>query len=313
MEVNYDENPTPLYVLIEKRKSEEVIQHCLGNPDEASTWIVKKDGGNIRWRLLPLHVALMIRVSDEAIKTIIKTYKEGVKNVDDQGRLPIHLALRHIAHESIIDELLQIYPDGMEVKDSKGRVPIEMINDNPSSPKAKKGHHLRLFAAKLYRKLKSKNSEDSSLQQQLDDAKRKLANLGDGDLDPDVVALKDNIQELESLLKSSTENHDRVVAMFEKRKTLHDNEKQFLSSQLKSAEEGNETLLKMNKLAQDENTKELSIMLKKQQDLRMKIAEKKNIVVEQAQQINSLKEELAKTKDEIFSLQSGLEIIDVSS
>ena len=30
----------------------------------------------------------------------------------------------------------------------------------------------------------------------------------------------------------------------------------------------NETLLKMNKLAQDENTKELSIMLKKQQDLK---------------------------------------------
>eukprot|EP00594_Rhizosolenia_setigera_P007867 CAMPEP_0178968758 /NCGR_PEP_ID=MMETSP0789-20121207/18447_1 /TAXON_ID=3005 /ORGANISM="Rhizosolenia setigera, Strain CCMP 1694" /LENGTH=617 /DNA_ID=CAMNT_0020654753 /DNA_START=117 /DNA_END=1966 /DNA_ORIENTATION=- len=300
-EVDYDINPTQLYSLIEKKNFKEAISRCTQSPNEASTWIVKKEDGQIKWRLLPLHAAILFR-SESLVKTLLNTYAEGAKETDDQGMRALHLAFRFNASESIINKLLAIDSDGMDAKDHKGRTPFELVNMSVVNQDGKNGNKFRAFAASLFHQLESADatadvntntssasptSKDvSDLEQKLLIANSKLAKLESASEkarraeDEDEDELQERIEELEEELKNAAENFNRTVSMYEKRNTLHENETSVLNGKLMSLTEENENINEMYQKVQERYTKETDALKKKQAKFRADNSEYKDKIKE---------------------------------
>ena len=131
LEADYDVKPTELYSLIEKRQWDHAL-NLLNNLakfaalTQASTWVVRKEPGTgkLRWRLLPLHAAIIFRGPLPVIEALVKAYPGAGRCRDDQGMTPAHLAFRNDAPDEVIDEVLGAYPAAIAVKDRKGREPL---------------------------------------------------------------------------------------------------------------------------------------------------------------------------------------------
>ena len=137
-ECDYDTNPTVLYQAIEAKQWDYAISLFTnrGNnknnnndkeeEEEASaTWVVRKEAnGKLRWRLLPLHAALIFGSPLKLIELLLVDYPLAAQCKDDRGMLPLHLAFRKQASWDVIDELLTIYPLAAFVSDRKGRTPL---------------------------------------------------------------------------------------------------------------------------------------------------------------------------------------------
>ena len=307
-EVDYDANPTLLYTFIEKKQITEAIERCAKFPQESATWIVKKEESGIRWKLLPLHAALIIRAGDSLVKALLKAFPNGAEEKDDQGMLAMHLAFRHSASESIINLLLDIYPDGMYVKDSKGRIPLQLVSKGSDK---KKGGKFRLFASTLV--LNNNNSSD--IEQQLDEANKKIMRLTEKletsknlkeSSSPSEEGINDQIEELEAKLNSVTENYNRAIIMFEKRTQLRENEKAFLIQQVESATEASESTMEMYKHVQKKHEKETSTMKKKYRELRNENTQCKKQIEEMKSQIRELEGREKKMTEEKETLSSSV-------
>ena len=151
-ECDFDVNPTSLYLAIINKKWEEALNILNSEDDDDSTgneaeergpkndadisrgkithqsaiWVVRKElDGKLRWRLLPIHVAIFFGAPLCLVEPILQSYPLGSKCKDDQGMLPLHLAFRHDASDDVLQYLLTSYPDAIFVKDRKGRTPIE--------------------------------------------------------------------------------------------------------------------------------------------------------------------------------------------
>jgi hypothetical protein len=133
-ECDYDVQPTDLYQAIEAKQWEYVARLFHGASSavakakqEASTWVVRKESnGRLRWRLLPIHAALIFQAPCEVIEVLLQEYPEGASCKDDQGMLPLHLALRNTpSNFTIVEELLTVHPAAVYVKDRKGRTPLQ--------------------------------------------------------------------------------------------------------------------------------------------------------------------------------------------
>ena len=310
-EVDYDTNPTELYNLIERKKISEAVSHCKKFPKESATWIVKKDETGIRWKLLPLHAALIIRAGDILVKSLIETFPNGVKEKDDQGMLALHLAFRHSASESTINAILEGFPDGIYSKDQKGRTPLELVSKGSGK---RKGSKFRLLAANMLLYSTSEKNESSDIEKQLNEANEKIEvlqqQLRESELssviksasieDGDIAA---HVEELEEKLRASTENYDRALTMFEKRKKLHDNEKKFLTEQLENANEASESTMEMYKKAQENHGKDISTMKKKHRDLRNENSQCKKQIGELVSGLDLLTKSC---EDEKISAQSAI-------
>ena len=65
-----------------------VAARAASHPDEASTWVSRRevDGtGRLRWRLLPLHAAVIFGAPDAALVALLTAYAAGAACPDDQG------------------------------------------------------------------------------------------------------------------------------------------------------------------------------------------------------------------------------------
>jgi hypothetical protein len=94
--------------------------------DASSTWVVRKEcNGKLRWRLLPLHAALIFGAPLKLIELLLADYPLAAQCKDDRGMLPLHLAFRKEASWDVIDELLTMYPLAVFVSDRKGRTPLK--------------------------------------------------------------------------------------------------------------------------------------------------------------------------------------------
>lgn len=91
--VNYDDKPTVLYNLIEKQKWPLVLERNSNFPDEAKIWVYRIDEkkNSLRWRMLPLHAAIIFGANDEVIKALIESFPDAVKMCDDRRMLPVRL------------------------------------------------------------------------------------------------------------------------------------------------------------------------------------------------------------------------------
>jgi len=129
-EVDYDVNATVLYKNIESRRWDKALEFLLKECEETilsacSTWVIRKEkNGKLRWRLLPVHGAIMFGAPLEVVESLLEAFPYGARCKDDQGMLPLHLAFRNDAPDNIITELVQADPSTIQVKDRKGRLPI---------------------------------------------------------------------------------------------------------------------------------------------------------------------------------------------
>jgi hypothetical protein len=129
-ECDYDDNPTVLYQAIEAKEWEYAIKLFSQNlcEGESGTWIIRKEtNGKLRWRLLPLHAAIIFGSPVKLVECLLADYPAAAQCKDDRGMLPLHLAFRNEGSASweIIEELVSVYPQAIFVKDRKGRTPLQ--------------------------------------------------------------------------------------------------------------------------------------------------------------------------------------------
>jgi hypothetical protein len=127
LECDYDKNPTVLYQALEARQWDYAAGLFKGSDisKEVATWVVRKETtGKLRWRLLPLHAAIIFGGPLRLIELLLSEYTIAAQCKDDQGMLPLHLAFRHETTWDIVEELLTAFPQAVAVKDRKGRIPL---------------------------------------------------------------------------------------------------------------------------------------------------------------------------------------------
>lgn len=148
-EVDFDVNPTGVYVAVHTRQWELACERVKMYPSEAATWVVRycstaeegrEDHGEIvldgsgspevptghkaqRWRMLPLHASLLFNGTIEVVQALINANPKACAAADDQGMLPLHVAFRAGAPEDIVLALLSTHPEAIERVDNLGRLP----------------------------------------------------------------------------------------------------------------------------------------------------------------------------------------------
>lgn len=138
LECDYDtpSSVSPLYKAIENKDWSAVINIAEANPEQAATWVSRKEAsGKLRWRLLPLHAAIIFKSPEKVIEHLLSSYPLGAQCKDDQGMLPIHLAFRNGSSEGVVNLLLVAYPQSIHVKDRKGRIPLVLAQASSSPNK----------------------------------------------------------------------------------------------------------------------------------------------------------------------------------
>eukprot|EP00581_Thalassiosira_minuscula_P001793 CAMPEP_0183744824 /NCGR_PEP_ID=MMETSP0737-20130205/65927_1 /TAXON_ID=385413 /ORGANISM="Thalassiosira miniscula, Strain CCMP1093" /LENGTH=1321 /DNA_ID=CAMNT_0025980477 /DNA_START=126 /DNA_END=4091 /DNA_ORIENTATION=+ len=161
-ERDYDENPTQLFMYLQQRAWGLALTQLKEHPDEARVWVYRKskpekapnvpdaddhskamvvqhtalvvhDGNEMpkyRWKLLPLHAAIVLGAPTEIIQDIVRAYPNAAKRTDERGSLPVHLAASRLdvdpEGEKVVLQLFGAYPDSIEMQDRKGRTPPEL-------------------------------------------------------------------------------------------------------------------------------------------------------------------------------------------
>lgn len=119
LECDYEQSPTPLYLAIEAKEWGAVLEmmenddfqndetsrrngsrkrpYPMSPKQQARCWVVRKEkDGRLRWRLLPIHAAIIFDANATVIDALLEAYPESASQKDDQGMLPLHLAFRNI-------------------------------------------------------------------------------------------------------------------------------------------------------------------------------------------------------------------------
>ncbi len=164
-ECNCDINPTPLYKVIASRdwkhvtdlldgKEEDPVWSLPGltgihqlmptlgvnRPDvakmkdylnklraQARTWIVHRERGSgvMKWRMLPIHVALSYQAPFEVVLRLYNLYPGSVRVRDHRGMLPMHICFYRGSEDRVLELFMEVFPDALDVMDDKGRRAIE--------------------------------------------------------------------------------------------------------------------------------------------------------------------------------------------
>ena len=160
-ECNYDINPTLLFLVMESRDWNEAIRLLDGKGlenkndvwnlgqlfgrlrngqlvseelaktrqlelrQQARTWIVRRERtGMLRWRMLPLHAALVFHAPFEVVLRLYHLYPGAIRCRNDQGMLPLHHCFLYASEDKILEFLLDVFPEALSVMDDKGRLPL---------------------------------------------------------------------------------------------------------------------------------------------------------------------------------------------
>lgn len=133
-ECDYDTNPTNIFLELQRKEWVAAAKRAVDAPDEARTWVSRKEKhGKLRWRLLPIHAAIIFKATENVVKSLLAAYPKGAQSKDDQGMLPLHLAFRHGSTEGTVNLLLVAFPQSVEVKDRKGRIPLVLAQASASA------------------------------------------------------------------------------------------------------------------------------------------------------------------------------------
>ena len=129
-ERDFDRNPTALLTMIQKKAWPEAIERTMGHFEEARVWVSRRESdGNLRWRLLPIHAAMVFKAPKNVVKNLLAAYPPGAAAQDDRGMLPLHLAFRTGAPESIVHLLLEAFPQAIDIQDLFFRYTMDSIGE----------------------------------------------------------------------------------------------------------------------------------------------------------------------------------------
>lgn len=152
-EVDFERNPTGLYIAVHTKNWALALQRVGSYPKEAGIWVSRmEDDSNgstnggmssprakqkliptllgqrpVRWRMLPLHAAVLFSAPVPVIKAIIKANPNACSSPDDQGMVPLHLAFRAGVTEDVVVTLVEACPESIEMVDYKGRLPSMLV------------------------------------------------------------------------------------------------------------------------------------------------------------------------------------------
>jgi hypothetical protein len=129
-ECDYDVNPSYLYQAVEAKQWQHVVDFLDSSQqeakDQAKTWVIRKEpNGKLRWRLLPLHAAVIFGSPLAVIEKLLQEFPRAASLKDDQGMLPLHLCCRNFHDWNVLEELVAAHPRGILIKDRKGRTPLQ--------------------------------------------------------------------------------------------------------------------------------------------------------------------------------------------
>lgn len=133
VEVDYDKHPTALIRLIESKSWSEAIARCHMFPQEAASWLCryeknpKKRSRELRWRILPIHSAVVLNAPKTVIKALIDAYPDGLRMGDDRDMLPLHMAFRLGIDLAVCALLIESYPQSLQHRDNKGNTPMQIL------------------------------------------------------------------------------------------------------------------------------------------------------------------------------------------
>jgi len=131
-ECDYDKNPTTLFLDLQRKEWDKAATNT--SDIQARTWVSRKEKhGKLRWRLLPLHAAIIFKAPEKVVENLLASYPKGAQSKDDQGMLPLHLAFRHGSSEATVNLLLVAFPQSVEIKDRKGRIPLVLAQASASA------------------------------------------------------------------------------------------------------------------------------------------------------------------------------------
>lgn len=225
---DYDKNVTFLYEMLEASQWEKAIRRCKSHPHEVRTWIIRQN----RWRLLPLHAAVIFQSPETVLLTIIKAFPAATSERDDQGMTALHLAFRHQQEEHLIEKMLNEYPDAALTRDNQGRLPIDCCAEEGRFT----GRFLRLYL--------SASSPQGQKIVQCDginyDSQRLLYEKRIHDMEKDH---KKDIIALKRLLDHQNRLREKFQLVLQNQKTLHDLCKQ-QEEQLQQAQHIRDQLLR---------------------------------------------------------------------
>lgn len=149
-ERDYDTNPTELYLAIQNKKWDEAVKRCVKFPREAATWVFRRERNNsLRWRLLPLHAAIVFRASTNVVEALLKAYPLGARCTDDQRKYPLHLCFRRNCSVDAVRLLLDAFPECANINDDKGRAPMTLVSQSTHPEKEILAKLLERYGATL--------------------------------------------------------------------------------------------------------------------------------------------------------------------
>ncbi len=137
LDCDYEKNPTNLYLLIQQGDWDSVDHQAGHFPDEAKTFVSRHDAtGLLKWRLLPIHCAILHDAPISTLETLLRAYKEGAQAKDDHDMLPMHLAIKKHVSPEVINLLLVSYPECVDVTNGHGMTPYQMAETSSSKHQA---------------------------------------------------------------------------------------------------------------------------------------------------------------------------------
>eukprot|EP00566_Odontella_aurita_P007700 CAMPEP_0113539094 /NCGR_PEP_ID=MMETSP0015_2-20120614/7732_1 /TAXON_ID=2838 /ORGANISM="Odontella" /LENGTH=684 /DNA_ID=CAMNT_0000438745 /DNA_START=81 /DNA_END=2135 /DNA_ORIENTATION=- /assembly_acc=CAM_ASM_000160 len=205
-EVDYDVNVTSLYKNLESRHWDKSIEFLENESDESilaacSTWVLRKEkNGKLRWRLLPIHGAIMFGAPLHVVESLLEAFPYGARCKDDQGMLPLHLAFRNDAPDNIVTELLRAHPPSIRTKDRKGRLPLGCALSAGAAKKSR-AKLIDAYANETVRMERERASVDvdSQYRRRVDDLQSRQANDADRVKKSFEASLMSNVEKITRL------------------------------------------------------------------------------------------------------------------
>jgi hypothetical protein len=136
LERDFDKNPTDLYLSLMRKDWSAAIRRCAERPEEAKTWIYRREAtGNLRWKLLPIHASIIFTAPVPVIDALLHANAAGAACKDDQGMVPLHLAIRMNSDQAVVEKLVAAQPNTVTATDRKGRTPRALAEKQAATPK----------------------------------------------------------------------------------------------------------------------------------------------------------------------------------
>lgn len=180
--VNFDINPTPLFVAMYNGDWDVALKRLDSHPEEASVWVARyntnsDDNKVFRWKLLPLHLCVALGGSDDDDDDNTASHEEVPDDEKDELEQPKETDKKRLSPpRTLLAALLKTYPQATQSVDDQNLIPLhsairgnaslsvmqDLLEADPASVNCKdaRGRNAHILAKKVYgRRSNSENNK----------------------------------------------------------------------------------------------------------------------------------------------------------